>query len=117
MRRRDERGSGTVLVLVHAEVLLFLGVALSAVGGVILQHRAAGSAADLAALAGARTLADGGAGCAAATEIAAANRARLAGCSVEGREVTVRVVVPPPSWPPWLPNIAADARAGPELGH
>ena len=109
----DERGAGTVLVVVHATVLLALGVALGAVAALVHQHRVAQAAADLAALAGARSVADGADGCGSAGTIARANRARLTGCRVVGHDVRVTVRVPPPAWSPWLPEMSAEARAGP----
>ena len=109
----QDSGSGTMLVVVQATVLLFLGVALAAVAAVVHQHRVAQAAADLSALAGARVLADGGHACAGADRIARANQAELDRCRVLGRDVRVRVRVPPPAWPPWLPDLPAEARAGP----
>lgn len=102
-----------MLVVVHASVLLVLGVALSAVVAVVHQHRVAQAAADLAGLAAARTVAEGGDGCGAAAAIARANRARLSGCVVRGRDVRVQVRVRAPGWPPGLPDLRARSRAGP----
>lgn len=110
---RDDEGSATVLIVVHAAVLLVLGVAFAAVVALIHQHRVAQAAADLAALAGARADADGGNGCAQALAIAQANRARLSSCSAVDGDVRIRVLVSPPSWPPGLPDLSAQARAGP----
>lgn len=108
-----DRGSATVLVVVHAAVLLVLGVALAAVVAVVHQHRVAQAAADLAALAGARADADGADGCGQASSIARANGAQVASCSVAEGGVRITVRVQPPSWPPGLPDLSADARAGP----
>ena len=106
-----DRGSGTVLVLVHLTVLLLLGAALGAVAAVVVQHRAAQAAAELAALAAAADSASGG--CPAAAEVARANGARVTACRTRGLEVDVEVAVPPPAWPPGLPALVAEARAGP----
>lgn len=106
-----DRGSATVLVLVHLTVLLVLGAALGAVAAVVVRHRAAQAAADLAALAAATRSADGG--CAAATDVARANGARVTECLLVGPEAEVEVAVPPPAWPPGLPELTAEARAGP----
>lgn len=110
---QDDHGSGTVLVVVHAAVLVVLGVAFAAVVAVVHHHRVAQAAADLAALAGARAAADGADGCARATTIARANGARRVSCSLSDQDVLIRVRVEPPSWPPGLPDLSADARAGP----
>ena len=83
-RRRDESGSATLLVLAMAGVLMFLGAALAVVTAMVAAHRSAQAAADLAALAGARGVAEGRDGCASAAEVAAANRARLTHCPVTG---------------------------------
>lgn len=111
---REESGSATVLVVVHAAVLLLLGVAFSAVIALVHQHRVAQAAADLAALAGARANADGAGGCGQASAVARANRARLTACAVVDRDVRVTVHVDPPSWPVGLPDLSAQARAGPD---
>lgn len=72
---RDEAGSATLLVVAMAGVLMVLGAAFAVVTAMAVAHRAAQSAADLAALAGARGAAAGGDGCTLATQIAAANGA------------------------------------------
>ncbi len=76
-RRRTQEGSATLLVVAMAAVLLLLGSALGVVTAMVAAHRVAQSAADLAALAGARGLATGREGCAAATQVAVANGARV----------------------------------------
>jgi secretion/DNA translocation related TadE-like protein len=115
-RRRaqpGEGGSATLMVVACAAVLLVLGCALGVVAAMVRAHRVAQSAADLAALAGAGTLGRGGDACAAGTEVARANGARLTGCTVRGREVTLRVVVTGPRWLGQAGDLAAEARAGP----
>jgi secretion/DNA translocation related TadE-like protein len=111
--RRTDRGSASVMVLALAGVLLLLGAALGVVAAMVAAHRTAQAAADLAALAGARTLADGGDPCAAAGAIATANGAAVTGCAVEGRDVRVQVLVTGPRWLGQEGDLAAEARAGP----
>lgn len=115
MRRtgESERGAATVVTVAFAGVLLLLGAALGVVAALVAAHRTAQSAADLAALAGAQTLAIGGDACGAAGRSAAANTARLTACVVEGREVRVGVEVEGPHWLGQSADLAAQARAGP----
>jgi secretion/DNA translocation related TadE-like protein len=113
MSRRDERGAATVLVLAMAGVLMLLGAALAVVTAMVAAHRTAQSAADLAALAGARGVGDGRDGCAVAAVVAAANQARLVGCAVAGRVVDVSVEVAGPRWLGQAADLGARSRAGP----
>lgn len=108
---RSERGSATVLVVAMAGVLMFVTVALAAVGGLVAAQRRAQSAADLAALAAAAAL-DVGA-CAEALRTATANGAGLDGCEVTGAEVRVIVSVAGPTMPGRDVRVRAEARAGP----
>ena len=112
-RRRDETGAGTILVTAMAGFLLVVGAALAVVTAMVVDHRAAQSAADLAALAAARGLAEGDDGCAIASATAAANGARISSCAVSGRIVEIEVVVPGPHWLGQASDLAARARAGP----
>jgi uncharacterized membrane protein len=50
---RGERGAATILVIAMAGVLLLVGSALGVVQAMVVAHRRAQAAADLAALAGA----------------------------------------------------------------
>jgi secretion/DNA translocation related TadE-like protein len=109
----DERGAATVLAVSFLGVLLLVGGALAVVGGMVVAHRTAQSAADLAALAGAGAISDGAEPCRAAAGMAAANGARLLSCSVTSREVTVEVTVPGPRWLGQPHDLTARARAGP----
>jgi len=61
------------------------------VGGLVLAHRRAESAADLAALAAASGYQRGLSPCAEAHRVAAANDARVVGCSLDGPVATVSV--------------------------
>lgn len=113
MRAPDERGAATLLVVAVVGVLFFVLGALAVVGGIVVAHRQAQAAADLAALAGAAAIADGDDGCARAGALAAANDATLLSCAVAGQEITVRVGVSGPravgrGW-----DASAQARAGP----
>lgn len=110
-----ERGAATVLVVALAGLLLLVGAAAGVVGAIVAAHRAAQSAADLTALAGAASLA-GHAGrdpCTTAEEVAAANGARLDGCVVHGSDVVVEVTVAGPHWLGQDQDLSARARAGP----
>lgn len=112
----DERGAASVLVLSLAGMLVLVGAALSVVGALLVDHRTAQAAADLAALAGAQTLSDGRDACAAAARVAAANGGTVTSCSVAGAEVRVRVVVAGPRWLGQDGDLEAEARAGPGSG-
>jgi secretion/DNA translocation related TadE-like protein len=94
-------------------VLLLLGAALGVVSAMVRAHRDAQAAADLAALAAAQALGRGQDPCTAGEVIAAANRARLAACVVEGRDARVRVEVDGPRWLGQRAHLGAEARAGP----
>ena len=110
----DERGGASVLAVALIGLLLLLGTALAAVTGLVVAHRQAQSAADLAALGAATALAAGQDGCARAAGVAASNGARLVGCAVQGRAVLVRVQVDGPWWRGSGGDPTAEARAGPQ---
>ena len=112
-RTARDRGAATLLAVAFLGVLLLLGAALGVVGAMVVAHRQAQSAADLAALAGADAGATGADPCAVAAELAADNGARLARCSVADREVTVEVTVSGPRWLGQPHDLTARARAGP----
>jgi secretion/DNA translocation related TadE-like protein len=98
-----------VLVVAMAGVLMFVALALTAVGGLVTAQRRAQAAADLTALAAAA----GSGGCADAGRIAAANGAAMDSCRVEGDAVRVSVSVPGPPLPGRRVRVSAEARAGP----
>lgn len=108
-----ERGAATVLAVAVLGLLLLVGSALAVVGAMVVAHRQAQTAADLSALAGARSLAKGGDACGAAAAVAAANGARLVDCSVEERDVRTTVSVDGPRWLGQSGDLDAEARAGP----
>jgi secretion/DNA translocation related TadE-like protein len=98
--------------------MVVLTLAVAAIGltaAVSARHRAE-SAADLAALAGAAAVRDGGDGCRAAARVATANRATVARCLV-GDDLSITVVVAVPLPQPlrrWsaADDVRAEARAG-----
>jgi secretion/DNA translocation related TadE-like protein len=94
----DQRGSGTVWVLVATTVLIAGTAAVVAVGAAIAARHRAAAAADLAALAAAHAVSRGLPACAEASSVAAANGTTLVACSVPGQvaDVTVRRSLPPP---------------------
>jgi secretion/DNA translocation related TadE-like protein len=108
--RPCEHGSMTVVGVGAAAVLMtvcLVGAALA--GFVSIQHRAA-AAADLAALASARSPATG---CRAAAAVAADNGVELEACEVVGSVVTVTVRIKVASVLGHAPTIRSRARAGP----
>lgn len=113
MTRRGDRGSATVPAVACLMVLLLVGAALGAVAALVVAHRSAQSAADLAALAAAGALARGAEACGAADAVADANGGRLTGCTLAGREARVTVLVPGPRWLGLAADPEAEARAGP----
>jgi len=114
MRRGGpDTGASTLLALSFMGVLLLVGSALSVTGAMVVAHRSAQSAADLAALAGAAAITDGTDPCRAAASVAAANGAGLEECSVSGRDLVVEVTVPGPRWLGQPHDLGARARAGP----
>lgn len=102
-----------MLVVTMTGVLLFVTLALVLCAGLVRAHRIAQSAADLAALAGARALTVGADGCAEAASVATANGATLTGCDLQGADVRVTVTVPAPAWPGLDADLVGEARAGP----
>ncbi|WP_164512566.1 Rv3654c family TadE-like protein [Nocardioides baekrokdamisoli] len=107
-----DRGSATMFVAVALTVVLFAGLAVATVNGLVVVHRRAQSAADLAALAGAGALMTASDPCAAAGRIAAANGATVEDCQPTPDAVTVVVSVPGPEMVGGLVRLRAHARAG-----
>jgi secretion/DNA translocation related TadE-like protein len=112
-----DRGSATVWVVIACLVTWAVATLALSIGGAVVARHRAESAADLAALAGARVLANGiGDPCAEATRVAAATRARVVGCeSFADGSLQVVAEVPLPRllarWPD-LPPARARSRAG-----
>jgi secretion/DNA translocation related TadE-like protein len=114
MRPRDsEDGAGTVLALAMLGVLVTVTVAAGGVVGVIATHRTAQTAADLAALAGAAALQNGGDGCQQAAVVARRNHARVRACRVQQWDVAVVVVADTARLPGGVLDLEARGRAGP----
>lgn len=95
MTGRDEQGVATAWGLGLIGLLAVMAFVAAAVIGILAGHRRAEAAADLAALAGAGELRDGGDACGTAGLIARRNRAALVDCRPVGWrvEVVVRVRV------------------------
>ena len=112
-RGREERGAAALLVLTMTGVLLLVAAVLAVAGAMVVDHRRAQAAADLAALAGASAAARGDSECEVAGEVAEANGAHMRECSVDGLVVTVTVTVRGPRWLGQRGDLEASARAGP----
>ena len=110
---RDERGAVTLFAVSCLAVLLLLGAALGVVAAMVHAHRTAQAAADLASLAVAGAIGEGGDPCGQGAEVASANGARLDACTVRGREAIVQVTVAGPRWLGQEGDLTAEARAGP----
>lgn len=110
---RDDRGAASLLVVACVALLLLIGCALGVVAAMVRAHRAAQSAADLAALAGASAHQRGEVPCSAADAAASANGASLDTCAVSGDVVRVSVTVAGPHWLGQTADLSAEARAGP----
>ena len=112
--RRDDRGSGSLLVLALTGVLLLVAMVLATLAAVAVTRHRAASAADLAALAAAdRALAGEQVACAAAARAATAAGAVLRLCRVTGEEADVVTAVRPPAALGRLGEAHGVARAGP----
>ena len=112
-RAGGQRGAGSMLVLTMVGILATVALALGVMAGMVRAHRAAQSAADLGALAGATALAGGFDACLAAEVVVDANGADLLSCEVLGSEVLVRVSAPGPKWGEQVWDLDAQSRAGP----
>jgi secretion/DNA translocation related TadE-like protein len=114
-RPDGERGSATVWVIALSAVLAVVGAAVVLVGAATVARHRAGTAADLAALAGAGRAAWGEpGGCELAAQVATANSATLVSCSVDaGAVVEVRVIVPVRLGRLGVWSASGRARAGP----
>lgn len=113
-----DAGAGTVLMLGIALGTITLVVAAALFSAAVVGGARAGTAANLAALAGADALRGLRAGdaCAVAAAVAARNRAEVALCTPEQERgiVTVTVYASAPLLP-W--RASAEARAGPPQSH
>ncbi len=113
MTGRDHRGAATVLATACLGLILLIGAGLGVAAAMVVDHRRAQAAADLAALAGASALRQGDDGCGVAQRVASANDAELASCSVAGADVVVTVTVTGPRWLGQSADLQGRARAGP----
>lgn len=91
MRTRDERGVATIFGIGLLAVVAVVAMAAVGAGAIVLTHRRAESAADLAALAAAAGYQRGVSPCAEARQVAAANDATVVGCVMDGPVATVSV--------------------------
>jgi secretion/DNA translocation related TadE-like protein len=113
MTRVDERGSGTLIVLAAALLVLSAGLAAVVWAAVsTAQHRAA-AAADLVALSAAQAVQAGDEPCATAQRVAAAHLAELSECTVDGELVRVVTGVRAQLGSLGRPLVTVAARAGP----
>ena len=103
----------TVLAVAMLGMLLLVAAAIATGEALVVAHRRAQSAADLAALAGAHAVQQTRDPCTAAAAIAAANGAQLSACAVDGYEVTITTTVSGPRWLGASGELAARAKAGP----
>jgi secretion/DNA translocation related TadE-like protein len=102
-----------VLAVALLAFLLLVTAALGVVAAIVVAHRRAQAAADLAALAGATALQRAADACDQAGSVATANHARLSACRVAGQDVIVTVQVDGPHWLGQRGSLSAMARAGP----
>lgn len=111
-RSTDQRGAVVVVAVALVAVLVLVAAVCTGCVAIVLAHRRAQVAADLASLAGAVALQQGGDPCPAAARIAGRHLASLVSCAVEGRSVlvatSIRITVPLAGG-----FVTARARAGP----
>ena len=112
----EEPGSASLLVVSLIGVIVLLGLAAAFMTASAAAHRQAQSAADLAALAAASTVQQGGEACATAERVAVANHARVITCDVSGEDVALSVEVDGPEFLGHSFAIVGQARAGPRPG-
>jgi secretion/DNA translocation related TadE-like protein len=112
VRSRDERGAVVVVAIAMIGVLVVLAATCAGAVAIVLAHRRAQVAADLAVLAGASALQQGGDACASVVRIAGRHGARVTRCAVDGFSVTASTAV---DLPAVLGGgqVPARARAGP----
>ena len=90
---RDERGSGTMLMVGVCAVVMMLAYAAMLISGYVIAGHRARAAADLAALSGATAASLGGDPCATARANAAAHRAQIVSCDRMGDQIDFVVKV------------------------
>jgi secretion/DNA translocation related TadE-like protein len=88
--RAGDRGSGSLWLLSVGLATVALAGLVAAIGSVLVARHRAQSAADLGALAGAGRVVEGpDAACTRAGQLVTANGAWLAGCRIDGLDVTI----------------------------
>jgi len=112
-RSRDESGAAVVVAISLVAVLVFVAAISAGTVGIVLAHRRAQAAADLAALAAAGALQRGGDPCAAAAMIAGRHDAEVTRCTVDAPSVVVATAVALPAALGGS-HLPAQARAGPQ---
>lgn len=114
-RRRidDDSGAMTVTTAFAVAAVLALTLAVLLIARAVVAGHAARSAADLAALAGAHAVREGGDACGTAAGIASANGAVTPVCTIDGDDVVVRTEVRVSLGPLGARSASAVARAGP----
>lgn len=107
----SDTGSGTIWVLTLCVLIWFCALTVVTLAGIRTDRHRAATAADLAALSGARQVgSENGSPCAMAREVATKNEANLTDCVVSGLTVYTEVRVSARVWPG---EVRARARAGP----
>lgn len=115
VRLDHEQGSVSILALCASLALFSVTCTLAMVGQLLLMHRTVETAADLAALAGAQHLIDGGgAACANSRLVASLNHTELINCTSEMASVLVVVgqQVQSPAIRRLVPLVTATSKAG-----
>lgn len=109
-RHAGESGVASVLVVTLTCALVAVAWGAGSLVALLVAHREAQNAADLAALAAAENRADADRGCGLAATVATANKASLLSCQVDGTTVVVEVQVRVAGR---AAEVHARARAGP----
>lgn len=110
---RPDGGSMTVHAVWVALALLVLVVMILQVTALVRLRHEVTAAADLAALAASRASSEGEDGCAAARELAVANRARVTSCRMDLEVATVTTAGQARPWWGGRWDVEATARAAP----
>lgn len=109
----DDNGAMTVTTAFAVATVLALTLAVLLIARAAVAGHTARSAADLAALAGAHAVREGGDACATASGIASANGAAMPVCTVDGHDVVVGTEVRVDLGLFGARSASAVARAGP----
>lgn len=112
-----DRGGATIVLLATGLVFVLVGIFGAAVGAARMARQQARTAADFAALAGARRSLSGFTeACERAADLARANGAVLADCRLDGLDVLVTAEVTVVPLPGLSRTARATSRAGPVRG-